>query len=219
CVRVGGRASPGGGGGPAAAARGATVPCPRPGPRGPGAGGAAARAADRLRRLLGPAEEARAAMVAVAAVNTTVAALPRAVAWCADAGLWGQAADGALRPALAEELLRVTAASPLLPRVAAADGAVGGCPVRGGERLLLVARHAAQAHRRDPDAARPAGPAAAGLVFGAGPHACPGARLARVQLADVLAALAPHRPVVTRARVDRGAALPGWRSLTVRAGS
>ncbi|MEU4358556.1 cytochrome P450 [Streptomyces virginiae] len=172
-------------------------------------------------RLHGPgrADGALAAMVAVAAVNTTVAALPRAVAWCADAGLWDQAADEALRPALADELLRVTAASPLLPRVAAADGTLGGCPVRGGDRLLLVARHAAGAHRRDPDARRPAEPAQSRLVFGAGGHACPGARLASVQLADVLAALAPYRPVVTRARVDRGAALPGWRTLCVRAAS
>ncbi|THA85422.1 cytochrome P450 [Streptomyces sp. A0592] len=167
----------------------------------------------------GPAGGALAAMVAVAAVNTTVAALPRAVAWCADAGLWEQAGDAALRPALAAELLRVTAASPLLPRVAAADGTVGGCPVRAGNRLLLVARHAADAHRRDPDALGPAEPALSRLVFGAGAHACPGARLASVQLADVLAALAPYRPVVTRARVDRGAALPGWRTLCVRAAS
>ncbi|MEW5531649.1 cytochrome P450, partial [Streptomyces virginiae] len=123
------------------------------------------------------------------------------------------------RAALAAELLRVTAASPLLPRAAAADGTVGGCPVRAGDRLLLVARHAADAHRRDPDARRPAEPALSRLVFGAGAHACPGARLASVQLADVLAALAPYRPVVTRARVDRGAALPGWRTLCVRAAS
>ncbi|MCP3757414.1 cytochrome P450 [Streptomyces sp. TBY4] len=188
-----------------------------PGPPRPGAGAAAVRAAERLRGLLGPGADARAAMLAVAAVNTTVAALPRAVAWCADAGLWDQAADPALRPALAGELLRVTAASPLLPRVAAADGAVGGCPVRAGDRLLLVARHAAGAHLRDPDGRSPAEPGVARLVFGAGAHACPGARLAREQLEGVLAALAPHRPVVTRARVDRRAALPGWRSLVVRA--
>uniref|UniRef100_A0AAU2JZ69 Cytochrome P450 n=1 Tax=Streptomyces sp. NBC_00049 TaxID=2903617 RepID=A0AAU2JZ69_9ACTN len=203
----------------AAEAAAASVRSHLPGPRRPRAEAAAARAADRLQRLLGSADGARSAMVAAAAVNTTVAALPRAVAWCADAGLWDQARDEELRPALADELLRVTAASPLLPRVAAAGGVVGGCPVRGGDRLLLVARHAAQAHRRDPDAREPAEPAVAHLVFGAGPHACPGARLARVLLADVLGALAAHRPVVTRARVDRSAALPGWRSLRVRAGS
>ncbi|WP_405422397.1 cytochrome P450 [Streptomyces erythrochromogenes] len=218
----------------AAEAAAASVRSHLPGPRRPRAEAAAARTAGRLRGLLAPAEGAPdggpgcevlpadgalAAMVAVAAVNTTVAALPRAVAWCADAGLWDQAGDAALRPALAAELLRVTAASPLLPRVAAADGTVGGCPVRAGDRLLLVARHAADAHRRDPDARRPAEPALSRLVFGAGAHACPGARLASVQLADVLAALAPYRPVVTRARVDRGAALPGWRTLCVRAAS
>ncbi|MCX5193709.1 cytochrome P450 [Streptomyces sp. NBC_00249] len=206
----------------AAEAAAASVRDHLPGPPRPGAAAAAAGAAHRLRRLLGSgggAATALDAMVAVAAVNTTVAALPRAVAWCADAGLWGQAADAELRPRLVDELLRVTAASPVLPRVAAADGTVGGCPVRAGDRLLLVARHAAGAHRRDPDGRDPAGPGTARLVFGAGPHACPGARLAVGLLADVLRELAPHRPVVVRARVDRRAALPGWRSLTVRAGA
>ncbi|APU42768.1 cytochrome P450 [Streptomyces sp. TN58] len=241
CALLGSGADPYGVARAAAEAAAAAVRSHLPGPRRPRAEAAAARAAGRLRDLLGgeAAEDARAAhrpcptrhmrghgvdgalaaMVAVAAVNTTVAALPRAVAWCADAGLWDQAADEALRPALAAELLRVTAASPLLPRVAAADGTVGGCPVRAGDRLLLVARHAADAHRRDPDARDPAEPAVSRLVFGAGAHTCPGARLAAVQLADVLAALAPHRPVVTRARVDRGAALPGWRTLCLRAAS
>jgi cytochrome P450 len=196
-----------------------------PGPPRPGARAAVARATARLRELLGDgagsggsgADGALSAMVAVAAVNTTVAALPRAAAWCADAGLWDQAADDTLRRSLAGELLRVTAASPLLPRVAAADGTAGGCPVRSGDRLLLVARHAVGAHTRDPDALCPAPPAVARLVFGAGPHTCPGAGLAGALLEDLLAALAPYRPAVVRARVDRGAALPGWRTLTLRA--
>ncbi|MFJ6784026.1 cytochrome P450 [Streptomyces yangpuensis] len=206
----------------AARLRGLLAPAqgaPDSGPFAPRAGSVAAGARDGEAGEDGRADGAQAAMVAVAAVNTTVAALPRAVAWCADAGLWDQAADEVLRPVLAAELLRVTAASPLLPRVAAADGTAGGCPVRAGDRLMLVARHAAEAHRRDPDARRPAEAALSRLVFGAGAHACPGARLASVQLADVLAALAPYRPVVTRARVDRGAALPGWRTLCVRAAS
>ncbi|GAA0511410.1 cytochrome P450 [Paractinoplanes deccanensis] len=172
--------------------------------------------AARLLDLVAPArrdEAGLAAMLAVAAVNTTVAAIPRAVAWACDAGLWEHASS----PALADELLRVTAPTPLLPRVAAADAEVGGCPVRAGDRMLLIARHAAGAHRDDPCPSNPAPPPTSQLVFGAGPHACPGARLARTQLADVLAALAPYRPAVTRARADRRAALPSWRSLAVRA--
>ncbi|HET9518211.1 MAG TPA: hypothetical protein VFO77_10830 [Actinoplanes sp.] len=115
-------------------------------------------------------------------------------------------------------MLRVLAPTPVLPRVAAAAGELAGCPVRAGDRLLLVTRHAVDAHRAPPDPVHPAPAATAQLVFGAGGHACPGARLARAQLADVLAALAPYRPVVVRAKVDRRAALPGWRQLTVRAG-
>ncbi|QEV10705.1 cytochrome P450 [Streptomyces fradiae ATCC 10745 = DSM 40063] len=205
----------------AAEAAAAAVRDHLPGPRPPGPARAAAAATARLEALLarpdGRPESALGAVLAVAAVNTTVAALPRAAAWCADAGLWGEAADERLRPVLVGELLRVTAPSPLLPRVAAADADLGGCPVRKGDRLILVARHAARAHLQPPDARRPAPPAVAQLVFGAGSHACPGARLARAQLDDALAALAPYRPTVVRARVDRGAALPGWRSLTVRA--
>ncbi|MFG2714460.1 hypothetical protein ACGFX2_28495 [Streptomyces goshikiensis] len=219
CALLGSAADPRAVAEAAAEAAAASVRGHLPGPRRPGARAAASATAARLRELLGHPDDALAVMVAVAAVNTSVAALPRAVAWCADAGLWDQAADPELLPRLADELLRVTAASPVLPRVAAAAGSVGGCPVRGGDRLVLVARHAAGAHGRDPDGRDPAAAGVAHLVFGAGPHVCPGARLARVQLADVLEALAPYRPVVARARVDRRAALPGWRSLTVRAGA
>ncbi len=152
-----------------------------------------------------------AAMMAVAAINTTVAGVPRAAAWCADANLWEYVETAP--DALTAELLRVTAPTPLLPRVAAAGGTVDGRPVRAGDRLILIARHAVGAHHRDPDPDDPAPPRVSQLVFGAGSHACPGARLARAQLTDVLAALAPYRPTVRHAVADRNAALPGWSSL------
>ena len=181
---------------------------------------AAAAAAERLTDLVTPAGAApagRAAMLAVAAINTSVAAMPRAVAWCADDNLWSYARSHPR--ALADELLRVTAPTPLLPRVAAATATLPpDVGVRAGDRLLLIARHAVGAHRDDPDPARPASAPVSHLVFGIGAHACPGARLARAQLVDLLVALEPHRPVVVRARADRRAALPGWASLVVKAG-
>ncbi|MDR7273915.1 cytochrome P450 [Catenuloplanes atrovinosus] len=158
-----------------------------------------------------------AAMVAVAAINTTVAGIPRAVAWCADDGLWEHAAGGERVDALVAELLRVIVPTPLLPRAAGGDATIGGCPVSRGDRLVLVTRHAAGAHHRDPDPLDPAPPHVAQLVFGTGPHACPGAALARAQLRDVLEALAPLRPAVVAARPDRAAALPGWRTLRITA--
>lgn len=200
----------------ACAAAAAAARAHLPGLRGRGTGDAARAAAERLTSLVAPVGgpgAGLATMLAVAAITTTVAGLPRAAAWACDDGLWGYADS----PALADELLRVTAPTPLLPRVAAAAGELpGGCPVRPGDRMFLVARHAVGAHRTGPDPARPAPARTAQLVFGAGPHACPGARLARAQLADTLRALAPYRPVVVRARVDRRAALPSWRSLVVR---
>jgi cytochrome P450 len=221
----------------AGAARSAAAAAARghlPGPGRRRARRAAGPAAARLTDLIAPdggAQAGLSAVLAVAAITTTVATLPRAAAWAADDGLWEHART---HPhALAGELLRVLAPTPLLPRVAAGAGDLipapggpapggprrGGCPVRAGDRLLLVARHAVGAHRGGPDPADPAPAAVTRLVFGAGPHACPGARLARAQLADLLAACAPYRPVVTRARADRRSALPGWRSLVIRAGS
>lgn len=190
-----------------------------PGLRLPTGPRAAALAAASLTSLL-PADQADAglaAMLTIAAVNTTVAAIPRAVAWCADTGSWAAALDDAIRPVLVDELLRVISPTPLVPRVAAGQGNIDGHEVRQGDRLLLVVRHAAAAHSRGPQYADPAPRQLSQLVFGVGPHACPGARLARAQLDDVLRALAPYRPFVVRARADRRSALPGWASLLVRA--
>ncbi|MFI1523218.1 cytochrome P450 [Kitasatospora cineracea] len=173
----------------------------------PGGARRARAAAERLRLLL---PDPRDAMLAVAAVNTTLAALPRAAAWCAREQLWDHAREDA--PALAAELLRRTAASPVLPRAAAADATVLGHRIRRGDRLLLVARHAAEAHR---DA--PAHPHAVRAPFGFGPHTCPGAGLARAQLALLLGALAPHAPRVLRTAPHPGSALPSYRSCVLAA--
>ncbi|MFJ4188894.1 cytochrome P450 [Kitasatospora sp. NPDC089509] len=183
-----------------------------PGPHRPARPGRTA--ADAVARLTALLPDPGQAMLAVAAVNTTVAALPRAVAWCADTRAW-PTVDEDSAPALAAELLRLTAPSPLLPRAAAADAVLAGHPVRAGDRLILVARHAAHAHRRT----APTDPAATQAVFGTGPHACPGAALARAQLADLLLALAPHHPHVLHSRADRRAALPGYAHLTLRRGT
>jgi cytochrome P450 len=153
--------------------------------------------------------------IALATVATTVAALPRAVAWCADAGLWDDLPEHA--DTLTAELLRVTAPSGVLPRVTAADAELGGCPVRAGTRLVLVARSAARQDHPLPDPACPAPAAQAQLVFGAGAHACPGARLARAQMAEVLTVLAAHRPRVVSARPAYRSALPSWQRLVVAA--
>lgn len=167
----------------------------------------ARQATERINALLPDPLDA---MLAVAAVNTTVAALPRAAAWCARAALWDR-----VSPELTRELLRLTAPSPLLPRAAAADARIetGGRSfrIRTADRLILVARHAAESHR---DAAHDV-PAAQQAVFGVGPHACPGANLARAQLTDFLAALAPHHPTVRKAVAARGTALPSYASLVV----
>jgi cytochrome P450 len=176
--------------------------------------------AARLNDLVagGRMEASLAAILAVTAVNTTVAGMPRAIAWCADDGLWAHADHPDRLDALVRELTRIVTPVPVLARVAAADGTVGGRRVRKGDRLLLVLRHAVGAHRGEPACLRPAPEHVTRLAFGAGPHACPGAKLAHLQLADALRVLAPQRPVVVRARPDRHAALPGWDSLVVRAG-
>lgn len=169
--------------------------------------GRAQQAADALSSLLPDPLDA---MLAVAAVNTTLAALPRAAAWCARAELWDR-----VSPELTRELLRLIAPTPILPRVAAADAVVpagrGSFRIRRADRLILVARHAAESHRDTATHER----AAAQAVFGAGPHACPGANLARAQLTDFLAALAPHHPVVRSAVAARRTALPSYASLVV----
>jgi cytochrome P450 len=86
-------------------------------------------------------------------------------------------------PALVEELLRLTPATPLsFPRVALEDVTLGGVRVRNGEAVIVSLLHG----NRDP-VTFPAPVAVGGqrpphLTFGHGAHYCLGAPLARLQL-------------------------------------
>jgi cytochrome P450 len=97
--------------------------------------------------------------------------------------------------AVAGRLLTHRALFPVaLPRVARADGWLGGRPVTAG--TVLLPSLIAAAHD-------PAGPPSPSLPFGAGPHFCPGAALTRVWLATALAAFFAAYPAARLAsRLD-----------------
>lgn len=92
------------------------------------------------------------------------------------------AAEPGLLPAAVEELARYDSPVQVVARVAAADTSVGGQAVRSGERLYLflgAGLHDPEVFER-PDALEFERPRAGHLHFGAGPHFCLGAPIARV---------------------------------------
>jgi len=91
--------------------------------------------------------------------------------------------DGALGAAI-DEMLRIDDPFVSNRRRATAAAYAGGCPVSAGDVVVL---HWPSANRDpavfgDPDAFDPVGNAAANLVYGIGPHACPGRPLATLEL-------------------------------------
>lgn len=76
-------------------------------------------------------------------------------------------------------------------RRATRDGSVAGCPVHAGDVLVLDWREANRdpATFADPDDFEPRANAAANLVYGTGPHACPGRTLATRELRVLTSAL------------------------------
>lgn len=87
-----------------------------------------------------------------------------------------------------DELLRIDDPFVTNRRVATRETAVGGCPVAHGQRVILDWTQANRDPRRfvDPDAYAPEENAPANLVYGAGPHVCPGRPLATLELRILL---------------------------------
>jgi len=113
--------------------------------------------------------------------------------------------EPALVPALIEETLRLDSPVQLLARTCTRALVIDGVPIEVGERVLF---HLAAANRDEqtfdePDAFRLERPNARDHVaFGAGPHVCPGAYLARMETRVVLEGLL--------ARVEKLALAPGY---------
>jgi cytochrome P450 len=143
--------------------------------------------------------------VAIAAATTTLAAGTRALAWCADAGAWDEVIDDPMDAAVC--CMNLLTPSPLLPRRVSSDWVDDGLRVSPRDRVLVNLRTAC---RSGEDATR-------NLAFGFGPFACPGAALARQQLAILLGSVADLRPRVVRRAVLRGRALPRWEELVLEA--
>lgn len=126
-------------------------------------------------------------------------------------------ASDAVLDAAIDEMLRLDDPFVSNRRVAIRPDVVGGCPVHTGDVVVLDWRAA----NRDPavfaDRFDPVGHAAANLVYGTGPHACPGRSLATRELRHLLrAVLAAGRPELAAPGEREEPPLAGWRTLPVR---
>jgi cytochrome P450 len=99
--------------------------------------------------------------------------------------------DPALLPSAAEEMLRWWTPVMHFRRTAAVDTELAGVRIRAGEKVVVwfSAANRDEAAFDDPDTFRPDRTPNDHLTFGHGPHFCLGARLARVQLRAMFAAV------------------------------
>lgn len=106
------------------------------------------------------------------------------------------AAEPALAPRAAEELIRYDTPGQVVFRHALEDAVIGEHQIRRGEMLALLigsANHDETVFEQ-PDRLDFARTAGRPLSFGAGPHACIGAAIAKIQLTAFLKALVPQLP-------------------------
>lgn len=180
----------------------------------------------RLRELGFDWETARALVVVIilAGTETVSSAAPRIVALLLDHGRWDALRDGdpqAVDSAI-EAGLRLVTPTEVIVRSCATTTTLDGHMFRTGERLFLsvygMTRWAAL-YAGDPEALRLGQPVPRELRhlwFGAGPHFCLGAPIAREQLRRTISALAgfPELRIVER-RPAAGVLFPAYGRLVV----
>jgi cytochrome P450 len=116
-------------------------------------------------------------------------------------------ADPARIPAAIEEALRFEGSVTLALRIAREDSVLGGCAVAAGTPVQVALASANRDPSRwpDPDAWNPERAEQRHLAFGAGPHACLGIGLARLELRAALEEILAALPGL---RLDPGAPPP-----------
>lgn len=112
--------------------------------------------------------------------------------------------DLSLIPALVEEGLRLTAPAQALFRTATADADVGGAKVAKGEHVYIrfAAGNRDRARFEEPLCPRLDRPDKRHLAFGRGPHVCPGAPLARAELAIAFETLLTRTSLISLSNVE-----------------
>lgn len=130
--------------------------------------------------------------------------------------------DWSALEAAVEEILRIDDPFVANRRVATREVEVGGRTIRAGDRVVLnwTAANRDPAVFDDPDAYRPDENAGQNLVFGIGPHACPGRALSLMEIAVAIAELLTATNRIEHATDDRAVRetppVGGWSRVPVR---
>jgi cytochrome P450 len=166
-----------------------------------------------------PLREARglASLLLVAGTETAASAMTRGVALLYDTGQQNDLrAEPDLLPGAVWEILRVTTPAPLIGRHITEDVMAAGKVLHRGERVLMLTYTANNAVGRF-DIHRSPERKIRQLWFGAGPHVCLGAPLARAEITYLLQTLlAQARPWrVVHRRASRNVIIPTYAQLAI----